>query len=105
MSIREQRTELSKNSQIDTVSIDQSIVSVFPNPFHDELIISSTQGLESILRIDLYDATGRSVWNTSQIENNTTDAILRIPKLTNGIYTIKVVSNSRIVLIQKLIRN
>jgi hypothetical protein len=78
-----------------------SLISVYPNPNNGILNINLTAELAKNASLEIYDALGKLVAKqTLANESNT----LNISALTNGVYTFKVLNNSNLVKIGKLIK-
>ena len=76
-------------------------ISVYPNPNTGILNINLTSELAHNSTLEVYDALGKLVVKHSlDNELNT----LNISNLTNGIYTFKVLNNSNLVKVGKLIK-
>ena len=76
-------------------------ISVYPNPNNGVLNISLTAELSKNSSLEIYDALGKLV--TKQMLTDELNTI-NISNLTNGIYTFKVLNNSNLVKIGKLIK-
>jgi hypothetical protein len=76
-------------------------ISVYPNPNNGILNINLTSELSKNSSLEIYDALGKLVSkHTLANELNT----LNISALTNGVYTFKVLNNSKLVKIGKLVK-
>jgi len=77
---------------VDQLTIDNGQLTVFPNPASEELFINSYSLLVNAISIE--DVLGRTVLritdNTDQISN------LDVSNLSNGIYTLRVVTDKTI---------
>ncbi|MEJ2595024.1 MAG: T9SS type A sorting domain-containing protein [bacterium] len=72
------------------------ISGVFPNPFHDKLLVRLSEDLNEPVDIHIYDLTGRVVfsrqWNTT---GATQDIHLSLQELPSGLYFLSVVQDKR----------
>jgi hypothetical protein len=80
---------------------------IYPNPFEDILTIRFNQELSlNISKIELYDITGKKITEI-HLENNHSPEIqidLSLLKLKEGIYTIQLKNQERLVFAKKIIR-
>lgn len=72
--------------------INNSSVSVYPNPAKDQIQVSMSASLVNHATIEMYDAIGKLV--VSEKVNNTITTI-SLSHFANGMYTIRVVSESK----------
>ena len=75
------------NTTLNIANVSLSNISVFPNPFKDQLIIHSERQLKSIL---VYNINGSRVFNIENISNN----IIDLSTLNPGMYIMKVETNN-----------
>jgi len=76
-------------------------ISVYPNPTSGLVNVILTSELSKNSTIEVYDAIGKLV--VKQVLTNETNAV-NISNLTNGIYTFKIVNNSNLIKIGKIVK-
>ncbi len=69
--------------------ISQTLISVFPNPTHDNITIVLEQSLLNNTIIEMYDARGRLVLSEKVIDNKT---IIDVNSFAKGIYILRILS-------------
>lgn len=80
--------------------IENKFFSVYPNPFTDKLNISLQT--DNLVVINIFDLTGRLVYNTSTYINGNRD--INLSSLKSGIYVVKVLSANK-EFSQKIVKN
>lgn len=86
-----QNGTLQKESITDVTTIDQSSISVFPNPVSS--LITITTSLQGTRTITLVDLLGKVVLQR-QVGSNEPSLTMDVSSLTNGIYMLRVGENS-----------
>lgn len=76
----------SQNTTLGTGSLDIKTVSIFPNPFNDQISIQTESQLNSI---SVYSLSGSLVFNIENISSKTID----LSVLNSGMYLIKIETN------------
>ncbi len=89
---------VSKSEGLGINDVDASDINIYPNPVKgNEINISLSKSYSTNKTIDLYDIRGRTVYSSSiEIGTKTHHIYLKNP-LTNGIYIVKIGSDSNIV--------
>ncbi|HPS83676.1 MAG TPA: T9SS type A sorting domain-containing protein, partial [Bacteroidales bacterium] len=77
----------------DGVIENEFVVNVFPNPSQGEVTIQTDDLNGQSIIVDIFDVTGKSVFNTVMNEST-----MLIEGLSAGIYNIRLVYNNEIVL-------
>lgn len=88
---------------LSTVAVEKetAIISVFPNPFHTETIISIEEGNYNQLQLEVYDALGRSI-NVVYSED-TKRIVLSKGNLEAGVYWFRLLGDDEVVGTGKLV--
>jgi hypothetical protein len=70
---------------------DPGLVTLYPNPASDKVILSSTNwsALTSPLNIDIVDMTGRSVYSEGPLNPDTGKLDIELPDLKKGVYYLR----------------
>jgi hypothetical protein len=87
-------------TQVDNLT-SASRVTVFPNPFRDNLSIAFEMPVSGSVQITLYDAFGKEISRISdnqQLPEGTHQKVFSAGNLTNGVYTLKIKTPSYSVL-------
>ncbi|MEO5675119.1 MAG: SBBP repeat-containing protein [Chitinophagales bacterium] len=84
---------------IATTANNNETVSVFPDPFNDFIIVTTTDNSEK--QVELQDVTGKLVFQKSFSQSQITFPVTE--QLTPGIYLCKVISNNQVIHTQKII--
>lgn len=83
--------------------IKQHDTKVFPNPFQDEISISTSY--EGSIKMAIYTIDGKQIINTA-LHSNLTPVNLEVSNLSPGVYFLKLISeNNNELLVKKLIKN
>jgi len=83
-------------------TIEQSIFSIFPNPATHTLFITSEN--EKISKIDIFDITGRNVYN-KRFENYSSKYEITVSGLLTGLYFIQIKTEKGQTLSYKFLKN
>jgi len=83
-------------------TIEQSIFSIFPNPATHTLFITSEN--EKISKIDIFDITGRNVYN-KRFENYSSKYEIAVNNLLTGLYFIQIKTEKGQTLSYKFLKN
>ena len=68
------------------------MISVFPVPTHDRIIVKSNHGISSILAIDLYNLTGMKLISvkTGSLMNASNQYEINLKGIKKGVYILKI---------------
>jgi hypothetical protein len=80
-------------------NLTANALAVYPNPFSNQVSIILT--LEGNTTAELYDITGRKVISTVV---NQTPFTWKVPNLTGGVYTLRILQNGNLLGAQKLVK-
>lgn len=73
------------------VGIEKNTISVYPNPFNDEVSVSITGTKPGTISIQLFDITGRKLIEQQQfVVSGTTIKTITAPHLSQGVYILKI---------------
>ncbi len=82
--------------------ITGNAIRIYPNPVSDECIVQTNNPATLITRIEIFDFTGRLVYEGSPDRNFIT---LSLSNFRPGVYTCKITSGNHVINIEKLIKN
>jgi hypothetical protein len=77
-------------------------VSIFPNP--SEGIFSISTGNKAIDQIEVYDVTGKIIFNTKSVTNSTFEYSLDLSAVSSGIYFVKISADNQNA-VKRIIKN
>jgi hypothetical protein len=82
---------------LSTSEISSSFINIYPNPIKDKIVINGTRTLH---QIQLFDITGRTVFQTECLNNN---AIIDATSLSTGVYYLRFSNDNKAykVIVQK----
>ncbi|RLB03004.1 MAG: hypothetical protein DRG59_12225, partial [Deltaproteobacteria bacterium] len=84
-----------QTNYIESQSLPQTQIQIFPNPANDILTIEGNFNLEEIKKITIFDVSGRIIKPLVCSKNKNIQ--LNISQLSSGIYFIKVVTEDEII--------
>ncbi len=86
-------------------NFDTSILSIYPNPANNNITINLQNTPETINSISITDVLGKKVINTQSISDNINLVNLDISTLSKGVYMVKIITNNKLSIVKKLIKN
>jgi hypothetical protein len=76
---------------------------VYPNPAHDELIVSFPEGIQDLMNVQILDLNGKE--HIVEKTRNVDKFILNVKGIPNGIYLIKIVSGGSSKVFKQMIQH
>ncbi|MFC2110103.1 T9SS type A sorting domain-containing protein [Bacteroidota bacterium] len=84
--------------------IDDTMITIFPNPAEDYLYLrSSIPGVQNF-KISLFNINGKEVYNNENTLTQNTKHRINITNLSSGVYTAKIVLNGNHIIIKKILK-
>ncbi len=98
-----------QNKLIDGPNCNAATVSVYPNPFNEQLSlkIKSTYHSLETMEIDIIDINGKTVYNRTLSSIETSSGLVEIgnmDNLSNGVYQIRIGTADKILLNEKIVK-
>ncbi len=87
------------NFRITGLEVSPQVISIYPNPFTENIIISNPTGV--ITSIQIFDGRGRLYFESFDIKNTFTD--IRLNASNNGVYFVKILKDN-VIETKKMIR-
>jgi hypothetical protein len=70
-------------------SEEEASISIYPNPFDDELILKQQDIREKIVSISIYDVFGKLIYNSDSLSFIDGISIVKIPEIASALYFVK----------------
>jgi len=93
--------KFTKDEQTEPIIVNESGLSIYPNPAQTEIIVSINKSDVYLKHIELYDSFGQMI--IKKIINKSIE-IIKIDNILDGIYVIKVYLNNNETIIQKFVK-
>lgn len=92
--------------EINTISPEIRIVSVFPNPIKDKLMVDMNLKSKTKLKMEVFSISGALIWNNMMTEYSIGDHSVLIPldNLTSGSYMLKIIDDNGYLNLRKIIK-